>query len=692
MANYLENKDICDVYTTACSDDETWKKDYHEYERLAENEIIDGLDESLPEVNDGSLSASLYKLPKRVISSDLKGRARPIDRDETWLAEIANMQWENVIVPNANSQAPFHRKWKDAVRKAGIYGGIPLISLLVSRGDYTGADFIVANPYDVHLEPGKVSDYDSDVIFWDIYLSERQLADLIDQAKEEQAEAKKSGEDGYNKWHIDTLEQIKAGKIKSARSTKDNYGSLEDKKVEKEGYHFFISFQRGVEAPFGMYFKSKEKQPVREWTNPDPTGDIPVHYLYCYQDFINPYGTGIVKLAGGTQNVLDYMRQADVLSTQLGLRPPISVGGDTSETDLDSIIYGQDQVWLIGNASVKREELNNNIYANLPSRISMYKTSLDQLIPTGDTSISASAGNPNYSKTPAGVKFQEANLSIDDEDFKDNVNITYEAVARSMINIHFANMQGKELMQLSEEEQQILAKSGVEFPVDENGKPTSQFELNWDVARASFDYEMDPDQDKAKDDEKRLEGLMKVAEFRASDPEFDAKLANSGMRINDGELYSEIIKITTDNDKIIEEISPEDEQGQEDQAMAANAQPPEDKTPTGSINYKDAPEDIKRQMEAAAGYQPSQELSPVQTDLEQKQQQLDQQHQQTQLEGEQAAIEQADAESLKTIMQAFEVDEETAMAMLEAEKQGFTPDQIEAALEQARQAGGGNDQ
>ena len=56
----------------------------------------------------------------------------------------------------------------------------------------------------------------------------------------------------------------------------------------------------------------------------------------------------------------------------------------------------------------------------------MYKTSLNNLIPTGDTTISAESGDPQYSKTPAGVKFQQSNLSIDDEDFKDKLFLAYK--------------------------------------------------------------------------------------------------------------------------------------------------------------------------------------------------------------------------------------------------------------------------
>jgi len=583
LSNFLEDeKELYDLYQQAQEESKIWRKDYHEYERLADNGLLEDLDPDLPETNDGSLAASLYKLPKRIINSDKKGRATALDADDKWITELANLQWENNIIPNANSQAPFHRKWKDAVRKSAIYGSVPLVTLFVERGEYIGADFIVAQPQDVKLEPGKVSDYDSDVMFWDVYYTRQQVKSMIERAKTENKEAKENGdEESYNKWDVKALEDIlNAKQEEESREADEDFDHDEDS-VRQKGVKFCIILQRGVNAPFYMYHPSTKKK-VREWSNPDPTGDLPIHFLYCYQDFKNPYGVGIVKLAGGTQNVLDTMRQYDVLATQLGFRPPVSIGGDLSDTDLDSIIYAQDAQWMVGNAQVKREEISNQIYGQLPDRMQMYKQSLNQMLPMGDTSVSAGAGDPLASKTPAGVKQAAAMLSIDDEDFKDNVDMTYEAVAKSMINTHFANMQGSDLMRLNDDEREILMKAGLEFPTDPmTGEPmTNELEVIWDEARATFDFEMEAESDRTTDEAERLEGLLKIIELRGLDPTLEQSLQMSGKQLNLGELFSEIINLTTKNDKIITDISPEDmemqqAQMQEQQMMEQQAMQPE---------------------------------------------------------------------------------------------------------------------
>lgn len=640
MQFITDKQELYDLYDKAKNDSKVWRKNYPEYERLADNGLLEDLDPDLPETNDGSLAASLYKLPKRIFNSDKKGRATALDADDQWITELANMQWDDNIIPNANSQAPFHRKWKDAIRKAGIYGSVPLITLFVERGDYIGADFIVAQPQDVKLEAGKVSDYDSDIMFWDVLFSKQQTKDMLERAKRENKEAENTKE-SYNKWDIKALEQIISAKQEEESREADEDTNQDEDSVRQTGVKFCVIFQRGVNAPFYMYHLGT-KSKVREWTNPDPTGDVPIHFLYCYQDFKNPYGVGIVKLAGGTQNVLDTMRQYDVLATQLGIRPPLSIGGDLSETDLDSLVYGNDAQWMVGKAQVKREELSNAVYQALPERMAMYKTSLNQMIPVGDTSITSGSGDPSYSKTPAGVKFQESQLSIDDEDFKDNVDMTFEAVAKSMINTHFANMQGSDLMRLSDDQIKILVKAGLEFPTDEMGEPmTNELEVIWDEARATFDFEMEADDDQNSQREELIEGITKALELRASDPNFDMAMMQSGKKFNLGEAYSTLIKAVTKNDKIIEDISPEDMQEQEE-AAAMGIDPV-----TG--------QPLAPEQQAMPGQE--------QTEVAPEAPQMDPEDEQ-------------ELTNIEAIMQEYGVSANVASAMREAEMQGATEEQI----------------
>lgn len=652
---FIDLEDLQQAYDDATKEADQWRIDYPEYERLGNNGLLEDLDENLPEVNDGSLAASLFKLSKRVIRKKMAGRFKATDRDDPWITELANLQWENNILKNAKSKASPRRKWKDAVRKAAIYGSQPIITLFVDRNNYNGADFIVPHVTDVKLEAGKDSDEDSDIIFWDIYYSITQVKTMIEQATEEMKEAGESDENSYNKWDIETLQEILDAKLTEPKPGNQEATAKQDKGTVTNGIHFYIAFQRGVNAPFYMCHSKYKGKPVREWSNPDPTGDVPVHYLYCYQDFVNPYGIGIVKLAGGTQNVLDYMRQADVLATQLGLRRPRVLRGDTAKTDFDSMTYTEDAIWEIGDAQLDQMDIGGNVYSELPGRISMYQTSLQKMIPMGDTSISGTeSGDSMQSKTPAGVKLQAANLSIDDDDFMENVDECYEAVSASMINTHFANMQGTDLMKLTGEERDLLAQAGIEFPIGDDGQPSSELEILWDEARTTFSFKVDSEADKTTDDATQLEGLMGIAEF-ITNPNNQILFSGQPMilgtkRLDPGELVASIIGLSTDNDKILTDITPEEmdamaqEQAMQPEIDPATGMPVEEAMPPemggeaveGEVMGDDLPEDPEMEQMAA---------------------------------------------NVTAIMEAYNVDEELATAMYDAEQDGATPQDIQAMLQ-----------
>lgn len=628
---YLEDLDeIKKLYKDSKAESDIWRKDHPEYERLADNETLQDFleDESLPDLNDGSLASSLFKLPKRIINAQLEGRATAEDSDQAWLTELANIRWKKMI-KRSRLHARFHRKWKDAVRKSAIYGSVPLITIMTEKG----ADFIVAPPMDVKLEPGKVSDLDSKIIFWDVYYQKTDLLALIEQAEQEM----ELGSESPNIWDIEKLKEILESDAPSERDSRDLNKTLDDKAVTRGGFHFYIAFQRGVGAPFYMCY-SKTGEVIRSWTNPDPSGDVPIHFLYCYQDFVNPYGIGIVKLAGGTQNFLDYLRKVDALATMLGIRPPKMWSGDIDSADIESAVFEQDADWFIGNAKMDFVQISNGVYQAIPDRINMALSSLNKIIPLGDISVGASAGDPQQSKTPAGVKYQQASLSIDDEDYKDNVYETYEAVAQSLINYEFANMEGRDIMKLKDEERDILMKSGLEFPMDEEGNPTNELEVIWDEVRSNFTFEIEAEDDTKSAEDEETQALLQALETRASDPNFDIAMMQSGYKFNLGEAYATLMKRITKNDKIVEQISPEEQdqmmQEQEAQAMAEQEQAMAQQPVEGEV-------------------MPEQPQAP-QDDL------------------------------VSQIMQEYQVDEPTALAMLDAEQQGYSPEDIIAKVERDR--------
>jgi hypothetical protein len=266
---------------------------------------------------------------------------------------------------------------------------------------------------------------------------------------------------------------------------------------------------------------------------------------------------------------------------------------------------------------------------------------------------------------------QAANLSIDDEDFKDNLYVTYEAVAKSMINVHFANMEGTDLMKLSDDEREILKKGGLEFPETADGEVSNSVEIKWDDVRAKFDFEVDPEVDKAKDDADKLEGLTRVAELSAADPNFAMDLQAVGKKFNKGELYADMIRLTTDNDKIITDIGPEDEMSDQIDPQTGMPMPMQPGGQQGPDPLMEADLQAKQQK-----MQQSDEMHQV------KMQKMTQPPQMTSpngaqgAEGQQGEVTPEMQANIEAVMQEHGVDEQTALTMLAAESAGLDPQDI----------------
>ena len=161
-----------------------WLK-YDEFERLANNEVRTDLPANMPKVNDGSLAATIRKIPKRIMAKPMTGKIKAVDRDEDWVAKLASTILETRIIPNANTDAPFLSKWQTALKNACIYGSQPIYTFFTQHGTYTGADFSVPYVRNVYLEPGKISDLSSDYIFMDSYYTKLQAKRLVEKAKED---------------------------------------------------------------------------------------------------------------------------------------------------------------------------------------------------------------------------------------------------------------------------------------------------------------------------------------------------------------------------------------------------------------------------------------------------------------------------------------------------------------------------
>ncbi len=648
MYVYLEKSDIKDAYTESKAHSKVFFEPFDEYERLSTNKIKSNLPSNYPRVNDGSLAALLDETPMRVLAQQLTGTISVTDRDEPWIKEIANIKWRE-IVQNANTQFPFFFKWQKALKKSLDYGGQPIFSFATSRGDYVGADFTLPYIRHVSIEPGKISDYDSDYLFLDTYYTKLQLKNIIKREENEKAKAKAEGRKYITTWNVENLKKL-VDKNPSGKDS-ENQNPQERNGNDASGSFYLLTtcVQRGNGAPFFTIAPRHGNLFLRQTTNENPMGDLPINFLYSDHDLFNPYGRGQIEKSGGTQNILDYMTQAHVLGTQIGLEPPLKVTGNYASVKWDSIVYGRRKVWKLGNdAQIETVKTNTDIYAQFPNVYGLYKTQLMNQQGTTDATVSGESGNPQYSKTDAGVKMQQERTNAHDNFLRQRVYDAFESVANNLLNITFSFMEGTEVIRVLEDEAQKLKKAGIEVP------DTREIEINWEDMRAKLRFDVDPDSSVVKDNDKTMQQSMELIKLASENPAIIQALQADGYDFKIGDLFKQVI-ITSgikDWEKVLVEVE------QPEQQLDENGQPIVD--PTLQNPLAQDPEQML----------PEEEL-PQEADM-----QLPEELPEELLEEPQEDVEAEMMAELQETMQQYGIDERTAALVMAARREGADEETI----------------
>ncbi|RUP38748.1 MAG: hypothetical protein EKK63_11540 [Acinetobacter sp.] len=567
MAIYLTKEELNDSYYEASKTAKDWHKPFNEYERIAGNKLSKTLGKNMPRVNDGSLAASLLETPMQVYPVMQTGKFSVVDRDEQWLSEIANIIWRRRIVPKANTQASFFDKEQISIYRALRYGAQPRYNFFVSNETYTGSDWSLPYIRNVKLEPGKFSVDDCDYVFLDVFYTKLQLRKIIDQIEEDTKQAKINKTTPDTSWNVEALKQLVDAALTSKELDEQNQNERE-KAINASGIKITACFQRGIGAPFYMFSKHlPDGECVREWVNPDPTGDLPITMQYCYENLESPYGIGRIELAGPTQNVLDYMTQAHVLATQIGLQPPKKISGPTDQTNFDSLQFAPDALWQTGQANIDVVQTTSGVYTQFPGNFGLYKAQLQNLQGRTDGSVSAQSGDPNFSKTSAGVKMQESRTNAQDNYLRNKADTAGAKMAEKMMNIHMAMMSGADLLEIAGDDLERLTKAGYFDDNEETPEPSSQdIPILYEELRGKFKFEFDPRPEADQDEKNRWLELIDIA---TSNPNVLPAIEQSGYRFNLGEAFKKVLGASGADqwEKVLDEISPEEIVPPQDQAQ-----------------------------------------------------------------------------------------------------------------------------
>jgi len=602
VAIYLEQAELKDAYTEAEKTHKDWIKPFDEYERLAGNKISKTLAKYMPRVNDGSLAASLIETPMNVLPSMQTGKFKAMTHKVTWLNELANIIFKTKILPNANTQASFFDKEQIALYRALKYGAQPRYNFFVSTDTYTGSDWSLPYIRNLKLEPGKFSVEDCDYVFLDIYFTKLQLKKIIDDAKTEAKDAKAEGREPDTSWNVENLQKL-VDMAMTSKEMEDQNINEREKQINASGIKTTVCFQRGVGAPFTMFSKHLEDgETLRDWKNQDPTGDLPITMQYCFETLESPYGIGRIELAGPTQNVLDFMTQAHVLATQLGLMPPKKISGAIDTANLNTIVNAPDAKWITGNAQVDVVDTTSKVYSQFGMNFGLYKSQLQTLQGRTDGSVSATSGNPEFSKTSAGVNMQEERTNAQDNYLKNKAMTASAKMIEKMMNVHMAQMKGADILDVAEDDIERLTKSGYFDDNPETPEPSlGELEILYEDLKDTFKFEYDAAPEA--DDEEKARWL-ELIDIATSNPNVMPALEMSGWKFDLGEAMKKVIAASGADgwEKVLVKINPENqamggidpltgEPLPQEAQMGGEMLPPEEMTSPEALQGLEAPQD-----------------------------------------------------------------------------------------------------
>lgn len=501
MYQYLKPSTIVETFKASKQHTEGLTDGFTEYERLARNKPHGSIPKEYPKTTDGTTASIIRKTPHRIIQQLPTGKVKSDTND--WLSVIASFIYMHKIIPNANEGYALLQKSWQVVERFLTFGFCATYAPFVQKSGYFCTDLRLPYWGDIFIQPGKVSDEDSNYIFMRSWWQTKDIEALI--ASQEKLNPK------LRTWDIDALKKVKDESV--SKDDKAKTPVERDKNIDtKGGVELITGFQRGVGAKFYTFHVSTDTI-VRTKKNTDPRGELPVSFAYGDIDGSNPFGRSVIDLVGSMQNLLDGEMQMYQYNRALQLNPPIIKRGN----------FNKNKIKFVPNAiidmgagdpntnNIEPLKIDTTALSQFSNNYGLMKSQMLNLLASPDTSISAEVGNPGFSKTPQGVEASKANLSIDDNYVRKQFETWFERWSETAINLYFAERKGIEELQLDDEsadELRALAEKGKFDPdllSDDN-----RVRINYNTATEQLKFEVDASTSKKQDEVAQLQSLEGV--------------------------------------------------------------------------------------------------------------------------------------------------------------------------------------
>ena len=553
-----------------------------EFERIARNKPSPKIGKDLPKVTDGTLAAIIQEQPKRIIQQTPTGVVQCPDLPG--IATIASTTLNDTLIPRSNTMGqPLQKSW-NMVGKALTYGMQSSYTYFTNTGETMHTDFTLPYVKDVLLEKGKVYGPDCNYLFMQSWVTNHDIDAIITK----EARLKKADKSYKSSWDIKALKKLKdmGGSGKSS----DQQTPDERDKGEKNGAILIVhGFQEGISEDFLSFSPDMPDDILRVKENKDPRGKMPIDFLYANIDLSNPLGRGAIELSGGVQNLIDHQMTMFQYMTTMMMGPPLQVWGNVNKR---SLALKPNTIWDMGaqqNNRIEPYRVDNNAIANFPNNYGLLKSQILNLNSSMDSSVSAEAGNPGFSKTHAGVEQNQQRLSISDNYMRKQFETWWSDQNETALNLYYAEMEGTDSVPISDDMRKELPPELLEEYTNDKGELDIKYD---DIQDITFKFEVDASSSQVKEDGEAVEKLTTVLDLlrTSQNPqvlEGEARLFNAIVKEIGIENADEIFPTMNQGSatQVDEQGNPiTDEQGNplppEAMGGAVQGGPPQDTAPT----------------------------------------------------------------------------------------------------------------
>jgi hypothetical protein len=531
--------------------------------------------------------------------------------------DILRQKW---IYPNANAQRPFLEKLNLWQLYSSVYGYMPMFyDWTTSNTGYVGPDCWLWNPRNLVPQQGKVSIEDSDYVTALTWVGRKQLKRILD---------KEVDGDGWDRQALKELLE-KNEKTSGNDTQQDTFVERERNTMgSKKGICIATRYESGPDGKWCSFAPDDGFIKIRELDNPHKNGRIPFVVKYSQPLFDSFYGLGDFQLDKPLQFARDGLTNFYFANLKRNLAPGIIVTANGVLKHTLDVTKPNPILMETVKDSIRPMPTNT---AGLATYQAAQSALTGAMLARNGSQNASSPGseslNPSQGKTPAAI-----NLYSEKEATRVGADIRRMEAALEQLTDGFFSMVvniGTEDIPVSlfAEDIKDIAKSGLT-----------------DIMMLFPGAKMQPDGTMTAVDMKVSPSALKGVEYR-----FNIK-ADSTIKISKQNQLSELERIMTSIGKFQNSFkddsrvdvnwgamlkayesltdipgasefvtvkpgpSPQEQQLQEEVQKLQQELQAKDAEPKELLNYKDAPPDVRRQMEAAAGYTPSQGIDPVETD------------------------------------------------------------------------------